>query len=120
MFNVRVLRISRLASLVVGCAASGRGYAEGVVVIGPSGADGVFLLFVVMIVLALVSLKRKRPPSRDSLKRKSSTLESSSRHSDDSLGQCPNCRATISVKSVKCQHCGADFGDGAEWKVERL
>jgi hypothetical protein len=37
-----------------------------------------------------------------------------------SLGRCPNCSATISLRAKECSFCKALFGDAAAWKVEPL
>ena len=33
-------------------------------------------------------------------------------------GICPNCAKTISLSSLECGYCHANFGDGSVWKIK--
>ena len=35
-------------------------------------------------------------------------------------GRCPNCEKVIPLAAAACEHCQAQFGEGAAWKVEPL
>lgn len=68
---------------------------------------------------SLNELRAQEQAERQRLAETSRLEAEAARQAEERLpkGVCPNCDKPIPLASLKCKHCGANFGPGSAWRV---